>query len=42
MTLYNSLDKRPFSTSHCWEVLKNEAKWLDLEQGSKNVDVLVD
>ncbi|OEL37034.1 hypothetical protein BAE44_0001947 [Dichanthelium oligosanthes] len=27
---YNSLEKRPFAVPHCWAVLKNEAKWLDL------------
>lgn len=39
--IIRSLEKRPFTVSHCWEVLRNEAKWLHLEQGSQNIDVLV-
>ncbi|OEL28415.1 hypothetical protein BAE44_0010566 [Dichanthelium oligosanthes] len=28
---FNALEKRPFAISHCWAVLKDEAKWLHLQ-----------
>ncbi|OEL30499.1 hypothetical protein BAE44_0008482 [Dichanthelium oligosanthes] len=31
ITRYNSLEKRPFAVAHCWAILKNEAKWLDMQ-----------
>ena len=33
--LYNSLEDRPFSTIHCWEMLRNEPKWMDLNNRGK-------
>ena len=33
--LYNSLEDRPFTTIHCWEMLRNEPKWMDLNNHGK-------
>jgi hypothetical protein len=30
INLYNSIECKPIITTHCWEILRNEAKWLDL------------
>ncbi|OEL33693.1 hypothetical protein BAE44_0005289 [Dichanthelium oligosanthes] len=39
---YNALEKRPFAIPRCWAVLKNEAKWLDLQEnrtgGGQDID----
>ncbi|KAG9152074.1 hypothetical protein Leryth_021212 [Lithospermum erythrorhizon] len=29
--MYNSIEKQPFRFDHCWDLLKNEQKWLDRE-----------
>ncbi|OEL26380.1 hypothetical protein BAE44_0012601 [Dichanthelium oligosanthes] len=34
---YNELEKRPFAVPHCWAVLKNKAKWLDLQDNRTGV-----
>ena len=33
--LYNSLEDRLFTTIHCWEMLRNEPKWMDLNNHGK-------
>ncbi|OEL29940.1 hypothetical protein BAE44_0009041, partial [Dichanthelium oligosanthes] len=39
---YNALEKRNFVVAHCWAMLKDEAKWLDLQdnrsEAGQNVD----
>ncbi|GAA0186293.1 hypothetical protein LIER_33581 [Lithospermum erythrorhizon] len=29
--MYNSIEKQPFRFNCCWDLLKNEQKWLDQE-----------
>ncbi|OEL37647.1 hypothetical protein BAE44_0001334 [Dichanthelium oligosanthes] len=42
ITRFNSLEKRPFAVAHCWAMLKDEAKWVDLQdtrsEGGHNID----
>lgn len=30
IALYNNLEKKPFTTIHCWVIFRNEPKWLHL------------
>ncbi|OEL19413.1 hypothetical protein BAE44_0019568 [Dichanthelium oligosanthes] len=32
VTLYNSLEPKPFTVLHCWEILRNQPKWTDLHE----------
>ena len=36
LTLFASIQDRPFTMSHCWDILKNEVKWLELENTGKH------
>lgn len=29
--MYNNIERKPTTTRHCWEILRNEPKWLDLQ-----------
>ena len=35
LTLFASIQARPFTMTHCWNILKNEVKWLDLQNTVK-------
>ena len=36
LTLFASIQDRPFTMSHCWDILKNEVKWFDLQNMGKH------
>ena len=38
LTLFASVQARPFTMTHCWNILKNEVKWLDLQNTVKEKD----
>ncbi|OEL30501.1 hypothetical protein BAE44_0008480 [Dichanthelium oligosanthes] len=42
VTLYNSIETKPFIFLHCWEVLREQPKWTDLQDKSTHVDTFVE
>ncbi len=36
--MFQSIMDRPFMMLHCWEILKHEVKWLDLQKKGKEVE----
>ncbi|OEL23214.1 hypothetical protein BAE44_0015767, partial [Dichanthelium oligosanthes] len=39
VTRYNSLESKPFTVIHCWEILRDQPKWTDLnEKGGHGED----
>ncbi|OEL28722.1 hypothetical protein BAE44_0010259 [Dichanthelium oligosanthes] len=38
VTLYNSLEPRPFIFMHCWKLLRTQPKWTDLQDKANQAD----
>ncbi|OEL25217.1 hypothetical protein BAE44_0013764 [Dichanthelium oligosanthes] len=42
MTLYNSVEAKPFIFLHCWKLLREQPKWTDLQDKASQADTQAD
>src|SRR5438105_6577130 len=38
LSLFSSIMDRPFTMAHCWDILKNEVKWMEYQNKAKDVE----
>src|SRR6266540_5629240 len=38
LSLFSSMMDQPFTMAHCWEILKNEVKWMEFQNKGKEAE----